>query len=140
LEDLSKETQKIANGPNSKEMIKLDQFNLILKAGILKKIGDHTKAIDTLSTAISKYPDQKDVYLIRGQYYLLSKQAQKALLDFTEFNEKCSLNNQTARAIGKEALGDAYKKLRLYKQAQSAYEQAAELLKKGVKNAKMDYF
>lgn len=53
--------------------MKLDQFNLILKAGILKKIGDNAKAIDTLSNLISKHPDQKDVYLIRGQYYLLNK-------------------------------------------------------------------
>lgn len=62
------------------------------------------------------------------------------MLDFTEFNDKTSLQNPVAKAIGREALGDAYKKLRMYKQSLTEYEQASELLKKAVKSSKVDYF
>ena len=46
-----------AEGAGAAELVKLRQFSQILKAGILKKIGDNTKAIDTLTSLISAHPN-----------------------------------------------------------------------------------
>ena len=62
------------------------QFCLLLKSIIQRKIGEHDQCILTATECINKYPDFKDAYLVRGQINLLQKRNQKAVQDFLEFN------------------------------------------------------
>lgn len=61
------------------------QFCLLLKAIVQRRIGEHDGAIDAASEVIRLYPDYRDAYFVRGQNYLLKKRPQKAVQDFLEF-------------------------------------------------------
>lgn len=49
------------------------QFCLLLKAIVQRRIGEHDGAIDAATEVIRLYPEYKDAYFVRGQNYLLKK-------------------------------------------------------------------
>ncbi len=105
------------------------------------RMGEQQASLDTLNQCVISFPEFKDAYLIRGQKNLLMKKCQKALQDFIKFDQLVnqelndelinSAQNQTKVnfltlqvCISKEAIGDAHKKMRRYKQASKCYNDA----------------
>ena len=75
------------------------QFCLLLRAIIQRRIGEHDGAIDAASEVIRLYPEYKDAYFVRGQNYLLKKRPQKAVQDFLEYNNLAQQEYQASSAV-----------------------------------------
>lgn len=115
------------------------------------RMGEHQDSLDTVSQCINQFPDFKDAYLVRGQKYLLQKKPQNALQDFlkfdkmvmTEYHEAIKVGTQTPIAIAyfsfqvcvsKESIGDAYKKIKQYKQAAKYFQDSLNEVQSLIKN------
>jgi tetratricopeptide (TPR) repeat protein len=59
---------------------------LLLKSIIQRKIGEHERALETISTCITNFAEFHNAYLVRGQTYLLMGKGEKALQDFMTFS------------------------------------------------------
>ena len=63
------------------------KWSMLTKCVAQRRIGDHDRAIETVTECIKLFNDFKDAYLVRGQCYLLKNLSHKALHDFTKFYE-----------------------------------------------------
>lgn len=94
--------------PKTPTQDRRQQFCLLLKSIIQRKIGEHDHCVLTATECINKYPDFKDAYLVRGQINLLQKRNQKAVQDFLEFNALASQEMaQVAQSVLPVPIGQA---------------------------------
>ncbi len=102
------------------QALQLDQGNfegLLLQSKILAAQLNYPKAIEVLSIASIEYPDEPDIFLLRGDYYTALNQSANALVDYSRVIE---LNPKLAEVYYKRA--GAYEAIRDYEKALNDYE------------------
>lgn len=102
------------------EVLKLEPKHLeglLLEGKILAAQQNYPKAIEVLSLASIEYPEEYQIYLLRGQYYTMLNQAAFAVIDYTRVIE---MEPDLAEVYYKRA--GAYEEIRDYEKALTDYE------------------
>jgi tetratricopeptide (TPR) repeat protein len=109
------------------EVLALDpdhRKGMILQGKILAAQQNYPKAIEVLSIASIEYPDELEIYLLRGEYYALLNQDLFAITDYSKVIE---LEPEKAEVYYKRA--GAYEKIRDYERALEDYEKLLAMSK-----------
>jgi len=102
------------------QALMLDQGNLeglLLQSQILAAQLNYPKAIEVLSIASIEYPEEPEIFQLRGDYYTALNQSANALIDYSRVIE---LNPNLAELYYKRA--GAYEAIRDYEKALNDYE------------------
>lgn len=97
---------------------------LLLQSRILSAQQNFPKAIEVLSIASIEYPDETEIYLLRGDYYSILNQGAFAIIDYSKVIE---LDPDLAEVYYKR--GSAYEEIRDYEKALSDYEKLLAMSK-----------
>jgi len=97
---------------------------LLLQSKILAAQQNYPKAIEVLSIASIEYPNEKDIFLLRGDYYSILNQGAFAIIDYTKVTE---LDKELAEVYYKRA--GAYEQIRDYEKAIADYEKLLAMSK-----------
>ncbi len=97
---------------------------LLLQSRILAAQQNFPKAIEVLSMASIEYPDETEIYLLRGDYYSILNQGAFAIIDYSKVIE---LDPDLAEVYYKRA--SAYEEIRDYEKALADYEKLLAMSK-----------
>ncbi|KAM3146723.1 hypothetical protein pb186bvf_001253 [Paramecium bursaria] len=93
----------------------------ILLAIALKKVNNHTQALNTLTLAIKQFNKYFDAYIYRGKLYLKAQQWEKALKDF-----QSAIEISQNRSIAYVGAAEAQKALNMVQASIESYNKAVE--------------
>ena len=109
------------------KLLKIEPKNrdgIILQAQIYANQANYPKAIEVLSVASIDYGNDKEIYMLRGDYYMILNQAPFAIHEYTQAIE---IDPDSADLYYKRA--GAYEAVRDYKSSMKDYEQLLAMSK-----------
>ena len=79
-----KDYQKVCTLPEAANSVSNRDMVFRLRAGLLSKLGRHSESISVLSEALKQDDDEDELYRLRGDEYMLTKNYQRAISDYTQ--------------------------------------------------------